>query len=181
MQLLVIRHAVAEDAGPDLDDSERALTEAGRAKLRRAVRGLRALEIRIERILTSPWKRAVKGMRALGWQFDRVIASPWRRAFDTAQLLAPLCDADPIPTDLLVQSPRAELLAMIAERGETTAVVGHEPWLGELVAWLAFGDTRHGDALAIKKAGVVWLEGSAVPGGMQIRAALPPRVLRAIG
>jgi len=31
---------------------------------------------------------------------------------------------------------------MIAERNELTTVVGHEPWLGELVAWLAFGDTR---------------------------------------
>ncbi|HMG56061.1 MAG TPA: histidine phosphatase family protein [Kofleriaceae bacterium] len=158
MQLLVIRHAVAEDAGPDIDDADRALTDAGRAKLRRAVRGLRSLEIRLERILTSPWKRAVQ----------------------TARQLEPIAASAPITTELLTQSPRAELLAMIAERGETTAVVGHEPWLGELVAWLAFGDTRHGDALAIKKAGVVWLEGSAVPGGMQIRAALPPRVLRAI-
>jgi phosphohistidine phosphatase len=59
-------------------------------------------------------------------------------------------------------------------------VVGHEPWLGELAAWLAFGDTRHGDALIIKKCGVVWLEGTAVPGGMQVRAAIPPRLLRAI-
>jgi len=158
MQLLVIRHAVAEDAGPDIDDADRALTDAGRAKLRRAVRGLRGLEIRLERILTSPWKRAVQ----------------------TARQLEPIAASPPITTELLTQSPRAELLALIAERGEPTAVVGHEPWLGELVAWLAFGDTRHGDALAIKKSGVVWLEGSAVPGGMHIRAALPPRVLRAI-
>ncbi len=95
-------------------------------------------------------------------------------------MLDSICDADPIITDLLIQSPRAELLALIAERGEDTAVVGHEPWLGELVAWLAFGDTRHGEALMLKKAGVVWLEGSAVPGGMQVRAVLPPSVLRAV-
>ena len=81
------------------------------------------------------------------------------------------------------KSPRpleAGRLTCAAERGETTAVVGHEPWLGELAAWLAFGDTRHGDALIVKKCGVLWLEGTAVPGGMQIRAAIPPRVLRAI-
>src|ERR1044071_5695450 len=106
MQLFVIRHAVAEDVGPTVDDPARELTDAGRTKLRRVVRGLRALDIRFERILCSPWKRA-------------------------------------------------ELLALIAERSETTAVVGHEPWLGELVAWLAFGDTRHGDAVIIKKCGVV--------------------------
>jgi phosphohistidine phosphatase len=158
MQLLVIRHAIAENVGPDVDDSARELTDAGKAKLRRAVRGLRALDIRFDRILTSPWKRAVQ----------------------TARQLEPIAAGSPIATDLLTQPPRAELLALIAERNETTAVVGHEPWLGELVAWLAFGDTRHGDALVIKKCGVVWLEGTAVPGGMHIRAAIPPRLLRAI-
>jgi phosphohistidine phosphatase len=159
MQLLVIRHAVAEDPGPDLDDAARALTDAGKVKLRRAVRGLRALDVRLARVLTSPWKRAAQ----------------------TARQLAPIAAGEPIVTELLTQPPRAELLALIAEGGETTAVVGHEPWLGELAAWLAFGDTRHGDALIIKKSGVIWLEGTAVPGGMQIRAVLPPRLLRQLG
>lgn len=158
MHLFVIRHALAEDVGPNVDDTERALTDTGRSKLRQAVRGLRALDIRFERILTSPWKRAVQ----------------------TARHLEPITSSPPVATDLLTQPPRAELLALIAERGETTAVVGHEPWLGELVAWLAFGDTRHGDALIIKKCGVVWLEGSALPGGMHLRAAIPPRLLRAM-
>jgi len=158
MQLFVIRHAVAEEAGPDRDDAARELTRAGKAKLRRAVRGLRALEIRFERILTSPWQRAVQ----------------------TAELLAPIANHGPVTTELLTRPPRADLLALISERNETTAVVGHEPWLGELVAWLAFGDTRHGDALDIKKGGVLWLEGTVVPGGMQIRASIPPKLLRAI-
>ncbi|HEX3757607.1 MAG TPA: histidine phosphatase family protein [Kofleriaceae bacterium] len=158
MQLFVIRHAVAEDVGPGADDTARELTEAGRTKLRRVVRGLRALDIRFERILTSPWKRAAQTAR----QLEAIAAEP------------------PVATDLLTQPPRSELLALLAERNETTAVVGHEPWLGELAAWLAFGDTRYGDALILKKCGVLWLEGTAVPGGMQLRAALPPRLLRAI-
>jgi len=158
MQLFVIRHAVAEDVGPGTDHATRELTEAGKAKLRQVVRGLRALDIRFERILTSPWKRAAQ----------------------TARQLAALAAGPPTATDLLTQPPRAELLALLAERSETTAVVGHEPWLGELAAWLAFGDTRHGEALIIKKCGVLWLEGTAVPGGMQVRAAIPPRLLRAI-
>jgi hypothetical protein len=105
MQLFVIRHAVAEDVGPGIDDTARELTETGKAKLRQAVRGLRALEIRFERILTSPWKRAVQ----------------------TARQLEPIAASPPVATDLLIQPPRAELLALIAERAETTAVVGHEP------------------------------------------------------
>ncbi|HEY6177610.1 MAG TPA: histidine phosphatase family protein [Kofleriaceae bacterium] len=158
MQLFVIRHALAEDVGPGVDDPARELTDNGRTKLRRVVRGLRALDIRFERILTSPWKRAAQ----------------------TARQLEAIAASEPLVTELLTQPPRAELLALIAERSEATAVVGHEPWLGELAAWLAFGDTRHGDALIVKKCGVLWLEGTAVPGGMQIRAAIPPRVLRAI-
>jgi phosphohistidine phosphatase len=158
MQLFVIRHAVAEDSDLGIEDAARALTETGKAKLRRTVRGLRALEIRFERVLTSPWKRAAQ----------------------TARALEPIASTAPIATDLLTQPPRAELLALIAERGETTAVVGHEPWLGELAAWLAFGDSKYGDSIVLKKAGVLWLEGTPVPGGMQVRAAMPPRLLRAI-
>jgi phosphohistidine phosphatase len=158
MQLFVVRHAAAEGSEPGTAGAARVLTEAGRDKLRRAVRGLRALDIRFERILTSPWKRAAQ----------------------TAKLLEPVASGPPIATELLTQSPSPELLALIAEGGETTAVVGHEPWLGELAAWLAFGDPRHGEALQIKKAGVVWLDGTPVPGGMHLRALLPPKILRAL-
>lgn len=158
MHVFVVRHAVAEDAAPGQDDASRELTDDGERKLKRVVKGLRKLDI----------------------DFDRVVTSPWTRAARTAELLAPLCDEPPIVTDLLTRTPSAELLALIAEKGETTAVVGHEPWLGELVAWLAFGDTRHGEALVLKKAGVVWLEGSAVPGGMMLRALIPPAMLRTL-
>jgi phosphohistidine phosphatase len=158
MQLFVVRHAAAEGSEPGPAGAERKLTDAGRTKLRRAVRGLAALDIRFDRILTSPWKRAAQ----------------------TAKLLEPIAAAPPITTELLTRSPGAPLLALLAEHPETTAVVGHEPWLGELVAWLAFGDSKHGDALLIKKGGVLWLEGTPVPGGMQLRASLPPRVLRAL-
>jgi phosphohistidine phosphatase len=158
MQLFVIRHAVAEDAEPGRPDADRALTDTGKAKLRQAVRGLRALDVRFERVLTSPWKRAAQ----------------------TAEQIASITSGSVSPTELLTGPPTTALLAMIAERNETTAVVGHEPWLGELAAWLAFGDAKHGDALVIKKCGVLWLEGTAVPGGMQVRASIPPRLLRAI-
>ena len=159
MQLFVIRHGIAEDAAPGQDDASRELTEDGERKLRKVVKGLRRLDI----------------------DFDRILTSPWRRATQTAIALQPLCEEPPLSTDLLAQSPKAELLALIAELNETTAVVGHEPWLGELVAWLAFGDPRHGEALVIKKAGVLWLDGTAVPGGMHLRASIPPKLLRALG
>ena len=160
MELYVIRHAIAEDPTPGAPDTDRELTSDGAKRM----------------------KRAAKGMRALDWKFDRILTSPWKRAIESAELLAALCDRDPVVTELLTQSPGAELLALISEStgGERIAVVGHEPWLGELVAWLAFGDTRHGEALRIKKGGAIVLAGSAVPGGMEIAASLPPNVLRAL-
>jgi phosphohistidine phosphatase len=157
MHLYVVRHAIAEDAKPGESDASRRLTTDGERGLRRAVRGI---------------KRA-------DWRFARVLASPWTRAHRTAELLEPVSDGDAIPTDLLCAPPSLELLALIAEQ-DRTAVVGHQPWLGELVAWLVLGDPSHGDAFELKKAGLAWLEGNAMPGGMKLRALVPPRLLRAL-
>ena len=162
MDVFVIRHAIAVEREPGQDDAARELTSDGVRK----------------------FKRAVQGLRELDWRFDRILTSPWQRALSTAELLAPLTEGPTISTELLCDRPRPELFALIAETSgaqeakHATAIVGHEPWLSELVAWLAFGDPRHGEALELKKGGVVWLEGTAVPGGMKIRAVLPPKVLR---
>jgi phosphohistidine phosphatase len=163
MDLFVIRHAIAADAEPGQDDAARKLTPEGARKFRQVVQGIRELD----------------------WMFDRVLTSPWQRALETTELLAPVTDGQTIVTDLLVDKPRPELFALIAEATATrkrhaTAVVGHEPWLSELVAWLAFGDPRHGEALDLKKGGIVWLEGSSVPGGMGLRAILPPKFMRTL-
>lgn len=164
MDVFVIRHAIAVPAEAGQDDAARELTPEGVRK----------------------FKRAVQGLRELGWCFDRVLTSPWQRALATAELLAPVIDGPTIATELLCDKPRPELFALIAEstgprrKRHATAVVGHEPWVTELVAWLAFGDPRHGEAFDLKKGGMIWLEGSAVPGGMMIRAMLTPKILRAL-
>jgi phosphohistidine phosphatase len=160
MHLYVVRHAIAEDAEPGQDDAGRALTPDGVRRFR----------------------RAVQGMRKLGWCFDRVLTSPWTRAIKTAELLAPVTDGPTMTTELLCDRPRPELFALIAEptKQQTTAVVGHQPWLGELAGWLVVGDPHHGEHLELKKGGVLWLEGDAVPGGMKLRALLPPKLLRAL-
>jgi phosphohistidine phosphatase len=162
MELFVIRHAVAEDARSGQPDASRALTADG----------------------TRRFRRVVRGMRALGWRFECVYTSPWKRAAQTAELVAPISHGDPIASDLLCDRPRAELLALVAaagaaeSRSRAVAVVGHEPWLGELASWLAFGDPRHAHAFQLKKGGVVWLDGEAAPGAMLIRAIVPPKLLR---
>jgi len=149
MELYVIRHGIAEDLEPGQDDAERKLTKDGKKKLRRVAKGLRKQRFR----------------------FDRILTSPWTRARQTAERLD---QGDPMVTDLLARAPRSELLSLLA--GDRVAVVGHQPWLGELIALLALGETRHGDVFDLKKAGVAILDGTPIPGGMTLRAVLPPTV-----
>ncbi len=159
MELLVIRHAIAAERTANVTDSERPLTRRGRRRFRQVVRGLGALGLGVELVLSSPW----------------------RRASETAALLGPLCvdDLGPVVTPHLAGPPRAALLSAIAGTGVARlAVVGHEPWLGELVAMLTSGETRHGEAVPFKKGGVAVLAGTATVAGMVLHALLPPRVTR---
>ena len=132
----MIRHATAveriEDAS-EADDAARPLTDRGRRRFRRAVRGMRRLGLGVDRVLHSPWTRAVQTADLLGRLVDGDLADA-RRA--TPHLAAP---------------PRGELFAdLVATGGDRVAVVGHEPWLGELVALLLTGSTQHGDVLPFR-------------------------------
>jgi phosphohistidine phosphatase len=55
MNLYIIRHAIAEEESPSGDDSQRALTEKGRKKMRQIAKGLRILgTLNFDMILSSP-------------------------------------------------------------------------------------------------------------------------------
>jgi phosphohistidine phosphatase len=154
MQLYLIRHGLAADGGAD---EARPLTDEGRARI----------------------AEEAQALRRLGAQFDRLLHSPLLRATQTAEALADLVLGTSSPTPRLVLAPSEELLAELA--GESVALVGHEPWLSELVAWLVTGERRLGPRFAIEKGGVALLEGEPRPLGMALAAFLPPEALLAIG
>lgn len=154
MDLYVIRHAIAVPSTPELPDAARPLTPEGKKRFERVVRGLERLDVR----------------------FDRLYHSPWTRAVETADLLVRLCDGESVVELGLAREPTPELAARF--EGPAAAVVGHEPWLSELVAILLHGDRAHGQRFELKKGAVVILEGTPKPQGMRMRALLPPRVLR---
>jgi len=156
MHLYVIRHAIAVDRRPDLDDALRPLTEKGRLRFQAAVRGL----------------------ERLGVGFDALLHSPWLRAAQTAELLMPLLRGELVATELLARGPSVELLDQLPDG--RVALVGHEPWVSDLVAWLATGDAGLGAAFAMKKGGVAWLEGAPEPGGMVLSGFWRPRSLREV-
>jgi len=60
MQIYLLRHGIAEDGKPGRPDSERALTEEGRDKLRRVLKRARSAGVEPTVILSSPYKRALE-------------------------------------------------------------------------------------------------------------------------
>lgn len=158
VDLFIIRHAIAAPWSPDSPDAERPLTKEGRNRF--------ALEVR--------------ALAALGLRFDTVYHSPMLRAVETAELLTPVVREEILRTAGLGCAPTIGLLDLL--RGKAyVAFVGHEPWLSQLVAWLVTGKRQLGDAFRLKKGGLVWLHGVPKPARMMLRAALPPRILRALG
>ena len=65
--------------------------------------------------------------------------------------------------------------------GNAVAVVGHEPHLSTLLAWLVTGEATLGGAFELKKGCVARLEGTATPAGMRLRFLLPPSTMRQMG
>lgn len=154
MLLALVRHAVAEPRKEGAPDAARALTPRGRKRLRRARTALSVQRLR----------------------FGRLLHSPWRRAEQTAHLLARFSERPPEAEPLLCRAPSPALLRRLA--GPDLLLVGHQPWLGELLAWLAFGERRRGTGCAWQKGGVALLRGEPRPGGMALEAFLPARMLR---
>jgi len=60
MQIYLLRHGIAEDGKPGRPDSERALTDEGRAKLRRVLRRARSADVSPSLILSSTYRRAIE-------------------------------------------------------------------------------------------------------------------------
>jgi phosphohistidine phosphatase len=121
----------------------------------------------------------VKGLGKLGVRFDRIYHSPWLRAVETADVLMQLVAEESVVTPRLVEPPDQSLLDEL--RGDQIAVVGHEPWLSQILAWLVIGDRESSDRVRLKKGGVALLEGELIGGGMSLIALYPPKVLRALG
>ena len=137
MNLYIIRHAIAIDEGtPEYDnDSERPLSDKGKKKMRQIARGL----------------------RALGVDFDLILSSPYLRAKETAEILAEVSrtKADIAFSENLIPMGDPDLL--ISEMNEkysanSIALIGHEPHLSSLISLLV-SDNASLD-ITLKKGGV---------------------------
>lgn len=164
MDLLVVRHAIAEEraafARSGKKDDERPLTAAGRAKLEKGVRGLRRIVKSIDLLATSTLVRAIETGAILADRYGGI------RTVRLAEL-AP--DAKP-----------AALLGWLRsqQRRPTIAVVGHEPHLSALVELLLTG--KPAGFVGLKKGGacLLSLPKPASAGGAELRWLLTAGLLR---
>ena len=138
MTLYVLRHAIAEDPGPSQPDSARRLTEPGRVKARRVLSHAARVGVRPQVILTSPYVRAS----------------------ETAEIARDELGfaGRPVQNHSLV--PYVGVFDLWEELHDYLAsgdlmVVGHNPQLSSLVAWLI---GARSDALWLKKSGLVALD-----------------------
>ena len=150
MELILWRHAEAEDGIPD---SERSLTAKGEKQAARMAKWLRARMPADAVILASPARRTQQTAAAL------------HRDFLTAKEIGLAASAEDV------------LKAAGWPAGERTVlVIGHQPTLGETAALLLTG-ARH--QWHVKKGAVIWLAcRSELPRApAQLRAAISPDLL----
>jgi phosphohistidine phosphatase len=138
MNLYIIRHAIAADEGDYEQDSDRPLTDKGRKKMR----------------------QIAKGLRALGVEFDLILSSPYLRARETAEILSDIFKMKKEIAFSENLTPMAEPDALISEINEkysvdSLALVGHEPHLSSLAGLLTSENAKLD--VTIKKGGVIRL------------------------
>jgi phosphohistidine phosphatase len=120
-RLYLVRHAIAGERGPQWPrDEERPITKEGAARMREIVKGFRRFDESIDLIVTSPLVRARQTADILAAGLS---PAPAIRAFAA---LAPGSSPPQV----------VAALSALRTRAEGIALVGHEPGLGLLAAWL---------------------------------------------
>ncbi|CDH43337.1 SixA phosphatase family protein [Candidatus Contendibacter odensensis] len=166
MKLLLVRHAIAEEAETFIatggTDAQRPLTEIGRKKMRKAANRLR---LQLGRI-------------------DILACSPLLRARETAEIIARAC-GDPLlveRAELDYRYPPERVVDWLRQCPPEAWVVavGHEPQLG-LLTGLLLADLPK-PLILFRKGGVALIEfaGCAEIGAGLLQWALTPGQLRSL-
>jgi phosphohistidine phosphatase len=162
MKVYLVRHALAEDHNP-AGDAERALTPKGRLRMAKGAKGLRDLKVHPEIILSSPMRRALETATLLAEGLGGV----------RTEVMAELAEASIGPADILAALHPYDAMKEIA-------LVGHEPWLSKLAAFMLTGSTQC--RIDLKKGGVICLRSEPEEGEDRfvLLWSLPPNVLRSL-
>ena len=154
---LLIRHGIAEDPRSGLRDQDRALTPEGWDRTRAAMRGLLARGYLPTRGVSSPYRRAAETLVCL--------------RETTAEGFPVACWEGLEPGSSLAEAEDwLRALAAEAQPFDTFAVVGHQPFMSELIHRLT------GELVEMKKAGAAVLHWNGA--GFELAARFGPSQLR---
>ena len=142
MDLILWRHAEAEDADGEIADLERCLTRRGEKQAKRVARWLLDHLPADRRVLVSPALRTTQTADALGTPYE------------IEPRIAPGATAHDILT-----------AAGWPGRKGTVLVVGHQPTIGELASRLLTGDEA---GFSVRKGAVWWFEHRARNGRTEV-------------
>lgn len=159
MRLFLMRHGIAEDAGPatGFRDEPRALTSEGRERMIAAARGVLRLDLGIRGIVTSPLVRCAQTAAIVGEALGIEPAQDGR--------LRPGCELDAV-ADLLMEHPESDRMLLC----------GHQPDMSGIVAELTGGMAE------FRKGSLAVMEVDALrPRGGYLTALYPPSALRSVG
>jgi phosphohistidine phosphatase len=127
-----------------------------------------------------------RGMRALGLTFDVILSSPYARALRTAEILAEVYETPKLieTSHLAVEADAKEIIDEINENftgAEAIVLVGHEPFLSGLISTLLSGGAGLG--IVMKKAGLCKLSAEKLVLGQCARLhwLLTPKQLGRLG
>lgn len=143
MDLIIWRHAEAEEAREGIDDLQRTLTPRGVKEATRMARWLDAVLPEGARILSSPALRCDQTAHALG------------RRYRICPELAPGAQVQTLLT--LAKWPAAR---------QSVVLVGHQPDLGALVSHLL---GIQDEAVSVRKGGIWWLRHRVREGRASVR------------
>jgi phosphohistidine phosphatase len=149
LNLYILRHGIAVERGTPgyTNDADRPLTPEGKRKLWQITKAMAALEPRFDLILSSPYLRARQTAEIV------VAAFKARKKLQFCDHLTP--DGN---TKKLV-----EFLKSLRPWPESVLLVGHEPYLSELISLLVAGDGSF--FLTLKKGGLVKLTAESLRPG----------------
>jgi phosphohistidine phosphatase len=135
MEIYLLRHGIAEDGGPAVPDSERALTGEGKERLRRV---LKQAGVKPSLILSSPLKRAI--------ETAEVAAEVLGYSGKVARTRALIPEASPFDAWDEVRAHKNE---------ESILLASHEPLMSALAAFLLDSPALQVD---MKKAALVRID-----------------------
>ena len=131
-------------------------------------------------------RKAARGLKRLKLKLDWILTSPYKRAYDTARIVADTLKAGKklkIAKDLASSGDPKRLLRHLAldyRTKDSLMVVGHEPYLSRLVSVLIGAEKPI--ALDFKKGGLCRLDADSLHYGRcaTLEWWLPPKLLKTI-